>query len=689
MLPEYGYFALILALVLSLCLTIIPMVGTYTNRLLWIHSARSLATGVFVFTALSFAVLIACFLKDDFTVKYVAQHSNTLLPDFYKVTGVWGGHEGSVLLWAFVLSGWTFAVALFSKDLPAQMLARVLSVLGIIAVGFLLFIIVTSNPFERMLPSPSAEGSDLNPLLQDIGMIIHPPTLYMGYVGFSVCFAFAIAALLGGRLDSAWARWSRPWTNMAWAFQTLGIMLGSWWAYYELGWGGWWFWDPVENASFMPWLVGTALIHSLAATEKRGVFKSWTILLAIFAFSLSLLGTFIVRSGVLTSVHAFATDPTRGMFILAFLAIIVGGSLLLYALKVPTIRSVQGFGFWSRETFLLINNVSLVISAFVVLYGTLYPILADAFWGVKLSVGPPWFNVFFAPVMVITAIFLGFGSMLNWKKTQVASLKPWLIAPAVGALILGVIAPLLGPKFHWGLALTVSIGSWVLLATLSDFLRKTRNAKSRWEGLQKLRLSYFGMVLAHVGFAISLMGVGINSLSSDQKDVRMEFGVPVVIGGYEFTLIDVNSKKGPNYTAQVGEVEIYKDGAFVSRLMPEKRSYLSDRANVMTEAGIDAGFSRDLFVALGDPMGNRAWSMRVHHFPFVRWIWFGAILMACGGMLAVLDKRYRLKKAKTAHSPLESKGQIVESNAGVNPERRAAIAQNYLVRWEFLPCWQR
>lgn len=665
MVPEYGHFALILALVLSLCLAVIPMAGTYTHRLLWIHSARSLATGVFVFVALAFSVLVYSFLQDDFTVKYVASHSNSLLPEFYKVTAVWGGHEGSVLLWALVLAGWTLAVALFSKDLPAVMLARVLSVMGLIGVGFLSFIIFTSNPFERMLPNPSVDGSDLNPLLQDIGMIIHPPTLYMGYVGFSVCFAFAIAALLGGRLDSAWARWSRPWTNMAWAFQTLGIMLGSWWAYYELGWGGWWFWDPVENASFMPWLVGTALIHSLAVTEKRGAFKSWTILLAIFAFSLSLLGTFIVRSGVLTSVHAFATDPTRGTFILVFLALIVGGSLLLYALKVPQIRSVHGFGFWSRETFLLINNVLLVISAFAVLYGTIYPILADAFWGIKLSVGPPWFNTFFTPVMIATGLFLGFGSMLNWKRTNIGGLVKWLLTPLAGAVVLGLLAPFIAPKFSWGVAVAVSVGCWIVFATLSDMVRKTRHAETRVQGLRKLSLSYYGMVFAHIGFAITIMGVGVDTFTRDHKDVRMAFGEPVTVGGHEFTLVDVNTKRGPNYSAQVGELEVTKNGKFVARLMPEKREYFSNRGNIMTEAGIDPGFTRDLFVALGDPLDNRAWSMRINHFPLVRWIWLGALIMAFGGTLAVLDKRYRARKSREASTIVSSSSgmQSVEGNA--------------------------
>ena len=541
------------------------------------------------------------------------------------------------------------------------MLARVLSVMGMVAVGFLSFILWTSNPFDRMLPNPVSEGSDLNPLLQDIGMIIHPPTLYMGYVGFSVCFAFAIAALIGGRLDSSWARWSRPWTNMAWAFQTLGIMLGSWWAYYELGWGGWWFWDPVENASFMPWLVGTALIHSLAVTEKRGVFKSWTIFLAIFAFSLSLLGTFIVRSGVLTSVHAFATDPERGLFILWFLGMTIGGSLLLYAFRAPEIHGFQGFTFFSRETFLLINNILLVITTGVVLWGTLYPIFADLFWGAKVSIGPPWFNIFFVPLMSLIALFMGLGAMLNWKKSNLTKLRNWLLAPLAGALLLGLLSPLLGESFSVGVAISVTLGCWVALATLSDVLRKTRNAKGFIPGLSKLSLSYYGMVFAHFGFAMCLVGAGVTSMTSDQRDVRMAFGEPVVVGGYDFELVEVTSKRGANYDAKVGEVNVYRDGDLIVNLYPEKRDYFSNRGNVMTEAGIDPGFTRDLFVALGDQLDNTAWSMRVHTFPLVRWIWLGAVFMAFGGALAVMDKRYRKVKARNAQV-LETPSQPVTSS---------------------------
>jgi cytochrome c-type biogenesis protein CcmF len=645
MIPEFGNFSLILALVMAVFLATVPMVGSFTGRQMWMSSARSLTAGMFVFTAIAFAVLTYSFLQDDFSVKYVANNSNSLLPDRYKFSAVWGGHEGSLLLWALVLCTWTLAVSIFSRDLPSDLLARVLSVMGFIAVGFFLFMIITSNPFDRNLPGVPQEGSDLNPLLQDFGLIVHPPMLYMGYVGFSVAFAFAIAALIGGRLDSAWARWSRPWTNMAWAFLTMGLALGSWWAYYELGWGGWWFWDPVENAAFMPWLVGTALIHSLAVTEKRGVFKSWTILLAIFAFSLSLLGTFIVRSGVLTSVHAFATDPTRGLFILCFLGVVVGGSLFLYALRVPVIRSVPGFTWMSREAFLLLNNVLFVVAAGMVLFGTLYPILVEFIWDDKISVGAPFFNTFFAPLMSIVAVLLGVGMALNWKKTNMGTLLPWLLAPLAGALFLGFITPLLGSEYHWGAAIAVTLGAWVILSCISDVTRKTRNAKNRFAALFSFNLSYYGMLLAHVGFAVTLLGASLNTFFSDQRDLRLEYQKPVSVGGHEFELVEVANVSGPNYSAQIGEVKIYQNGKLEAVLKPEKRNYVSG-GNTLTEAAIDGGFMRDLYVALGDELDARAWSVRLHYKPFVRWIWLGSIFMALGGCLAILDRRYRLVRER-------------------------------------------
>jgi cytochrome c-type biogenesis protein CcmF len=642
MIPEYGNFALIIALALSVCLAIVPMVGSFTGRVLWMSAARPLAVGQFVFTAIAFCVLTYCFVVSDFSVKYVATNSNILLPTQYKFSAVWGGHEGSLLLWSLVLCAWTLAVAAFSKQLPLDVLARVLSVMGIIGIGFLSFMLITSNPFARNLPGVPNEGGDLNPLLQDFGLIIHPPMLYMGYVGFSVVFAFAIAALIGGRLDASWARWSRPWTNMAWAFLTVGIALGSWWAYYELGWGGWWFWDPVENASFMPWLVGTALIHSLAVTEKRGVFKSWTILLAIFAFSLSLLGTFLVRSGVLTSVHSFAADPARGTFVLIFLGLVVGCSLLLYAFRVPEFRSLPTYTWLSRETFLLFNNIVFVMSAVCVLFGTLYPILADFIADAKISVGPPWFNIFFAPLMSLIAVLSGVGVFLNWKKTDAKKLAPLMVTVGLSVLI-GLSAPLLGAKYHWGAALVAALGSWVILSNIAHVFIKARQSRQGVQsGIRKLSLSYWGMIIAHVGFACSLMGAGLATIYTEQRDLRLAYNQKVQVGGYEFVLIDVANTRGPNYTAETGDIEVYKNTSLYTRLHPENRQYLSG-GNKMTEAAIDAGFTRDLYVALGEKLDSNAWALRVHYKPFVRWIWLGALLMAFGGVLAVIDKRYRLK----------------------------------------------
>lgn len=653
MIPEYGNFALILALTLAVCLAIVPMVGSFTGRVLWMSAARPLAVGQFVFTAIAFGVLAYSFVVGDFSIKYVATNSNSLLPTYYKFSAVWGGHEGSLLLWALVLCAWTLAVATFSKQLPLDVLARVLSVMGMIGIGFLSFMLITSNPFTRNLPGVPNEGGDLNPLLQDFGLIIHPPMLYMGYVGFSVVFAFAIAALIGGRLDASWARWSRPWTNMAWAFLTIGIALGSWWAYYELGWGGWWFWDPVENASFMPWLVGTALIHSLAVTEKRGVFKSWTILLAIFAFSLSLLGTFLVRSGVLTSVHSFAADPARGTFVLVFLGLVVGSSLILYAFRVPEFRALPTYTWLSRETFLLFNNIIFVMAAVCVLFGTLYPILADFIADAKISVGPPWFNIFFAPLMSIIAVLSGIGVFLNWKKTPGVKLSPLIFSVSVSVTI-GLLAPLLGAKYHWGATLIAALGCWVILSNIMHVVIKAKQSRrGLMAGIGKFSLSYWGMIIAHVGFACSLMGAGFATIYSEQRDLRLAYQQKVQVGGYEFELIEVANTRGPNYTAETGDIQVYKNSLPYTRLHPENRQYLSG-GNKMTEAAIDPGFSRDLYVALGEKLDTNAWALRVHYKAFVRWIWLGAILMAFGGVLAVVDKRYRLKIARKDEIALDA-----------------------------------
>ncbi|MCA0901279.1 heme lyase CcmF/NrfE family subunit [Microbulbifer agarilyticus] len=655
--PELGHFSLIVGLLLSIALAIVPLLGTYAGRVLWMDTARPLSFGVLAFTALSYVCLTVAFINSDFTVAYVAQNSNSILPMMYKVTAVWGGHEGSILLWLLMMAGWTAAVAVFSKQLPDVLVARVLSVLGMLLIGFFLFILMTSNPFDRILPFPPSDGNDLNPLLQDPGMIIHPPLLYMGYVGFSVAFAFAIAALLEGRLDSAWARWARPWTAVAWSFLTLGIALGSWWAYYELGWGGWWFWDPVENASFMPWLVGTALLHCLAVTEKRGLFRSWTILLSIFAFSLSLLGTFLVRSGVLTSVHAFATDPLRGGFILAFLAIVVGASLLLFALRAPTVSAGSVFSFRSRETFLLGNNIVLMLVMAMVLTGTLYPLLADALnWG-KISVGPPFFNLFFVPLMIVLCILLGMGIHANWKDTQGKKLvKAWVMPALIAALGAPLIALLAG-DFHWGVVIGLFAGLWVITASGADILAKSRNADSLLAGLKRQRASYYGMHLGHIGLAISVLGVALTTVYSVEKDLRMSPGQSAEMSGYEFTFEGVRQVRGPNYRASEGVIVVRHGGRQVAELHPQKRSYLSG-GNIMTEAAIDTGLFRDLYVALGDPMDkNRLggdWAVRLHYKAFVVWIWLGSVLMALGGAIAVADKRYRkVRAARAANAKTE------------------------------------
>lgn len=603
--------------------------------------AQPAAWGQFAFLLFSFICLTYAFMVDDFSVAYVANNSNTALPWYYKFSAVWGAHEGSLLLWALILAGWTFAVAIFSRHLPEEMLARVLAVMGMISIGFLLFLIVTSNPFERLLPNSPADGRDLNPLLQDFGLIVHPPMLYMGYVGFSVAFAFAIAALLGGKLDAAWARWSRPWTTVAWAFLGIGIALGSWWAYYELGWGGWWFWDPVENASFMPWLVGTALIHSLAVTEKRGVFKSWTVLLAIAAFSLSLLGTFLVRSGVLTSVHAFATDPERGVFILAFLLVVVGGSLALFAVRAPVVKSQVGFGLWSRETLLLVNNIVLVVSAAMILLGTLYPLVLDALTGAKLSVGPPYFNALFLPLMALLMAVISVGVLVRWKDTPLKWLGSMLAPVLVASVVLAVIATFLHGDFHWAVLAVCLLAFWVILAGVRDILDKTRH-KGLLKGLPTLGRSYWGMQMAHFGFAVCALGVVLTSLGSYERDLRMAPGDSVELGGYRFQFEGAVHHEGPNFISDKGTVRVFDGERQIKVLHPEKRLYTVQQAT-MTEAGIDAGFTRDLFVALGEPLEQGAWAVRIHIKPFVRWIWLGALLMGLGGFLAAADKRYRIK----------------------------------------------
>jgi cytochrome c-type biogenesis protein CcmF len=643
MIPEIGHFALILALGIALIQAVLPLAGASLNVPSWVAVARPAARGQFLFLLIAFSCLVWSFLSDDFSVAYVAQNSNTQMPMIYKISAVWGAHEGSLLLWALMLTLWGAAVSVFSKTIPSDMVARVLGIMGLVSIGFLLFMLLTSNPFERLFPIPP-EGRTLNPLLQDPGLAIHPPMLYMGYVGFSVAFAFAVAAMLSGRLDAAWARWSRPWTNVAWLFLTIGITLGSWWAYYELGWGGWWFWDPVENASFMPWLVGTALLHSLAVTEKRGMFKAWTVLLAVFAFTLSLLGTFLVRSGVLTSVHAFATDPDRGLFILVFLGIVVGGSLTLYAFRAPQIRSRGQFGLVSRESGILINNVLLVVVAATVMLGTLYPLLLDALGLGKISVGPPYFNSVFVPLTIPLALIVGMGAMARWKEDSVGRIFGRLWPAAVVSVILGIALPaLFADRIDWRAITGVSLASWVLLTSLLGIYDRIATKTNKMAALFLMPRWFYGMTIAHIGIAVFIVGVSLTSTYSIEKDIRLAPGQSYELGGYEFEFKDIQQVKGPNYMATEGLVIASKDGDAVAVLQTQKRDY-GQGTMPMTEAGIDAGLTRDLYVSLGEPLGSsdKAWSVRLYYKPFVRWIWMGGVFMALGGLLAATDRRYRL-----------------------------------------------
>ena len=646
MIPEIGQFLLILALCMALVLGTLPIIGAHRGLSGWIAVAKPAAYAQLLFMALSYSCLTYSCLTHDFSVKYIATNSNTSLPTLYLISGVWGAHEGSLLLWGLVLTIWTGLVAQFSKSIPAETLARVLGVMGLVSIGFILFLLFTSNPFERLFPAP-LEGRDLNPLLQDPGLAIHPPMLYMGYVGFSVAFAFAIAALLEGRLDSAWARWSRPWTNMAWMFLTLGIALGSWWAYYELGWGGWWFWDPVENASFMPWLVGTALIHSLAATEKRGVFKTWTVLLAIFAFSLSLLGTFLVRSGVLTSVHAFASDPARGLFILIFLAVVVGGSLLLYAVRAPTVKSSATFELVSRESFILLNNVLLVVTAASILLGTLYPLVIDALGLGKISVGPPYFNAVFIPLMAPLAFVVGLGMLLRWKKDSIRQLAlrvRWIIAICV---IGGMLLPLLMPFYSWAAVLGLTLALWTVAMTGLSFVDRLGAKGFSWQRMLTIPAGFYGMTLAHLGIAVFVTGITLTSIYSVEKDVRMAPDETIDMSGYIFEFKGVTETTGPNYIAQQAFVTVSHEGKEVAKLEPQKRVY-QVQTMPMTEAAIDAGLFRDLFVAIGEPLGDQgAWSLRIYYKAFIRWIWLGAVFMAAGGLCAAFDRRYRVVRIES------------------------------------------
>lgn len=633
MIPEFAHYALILALCIALIQGVLPLIGAHQGRREWLIIARPAAQTVFLLLATAFVILAWSFYSNDFSVLYVAEHSNSQMPVMYRIGAVWGGHEGSLLLWVFLLSTWTILVAQLSKALDEFMVARVIGVLGLVMSGLLLFVITTSNPFERLLPA-AQDGRSLNPLLQDPGLVFHPPMLYMGYVGFSVAFAFAIASLLSGRLDAAWARWSRPWTTAAWVFLTLGIALGSWWAYYELGWGGWWFWDPVENASFIPWLVGTALLHSLAVTEKRGGFKSWTVLLAITAFSLSLLGTFLVRSGVLTSVHAFATDPKRGVFILIFLVLVVGSSLVLYAWRAPKSSLGGKFNLSSRETFILLGNVFLVVSAGSVLLGTLYPLLIDALHLGKISVGPPYFNSVFVPITAPLLVLMGIGPWTNWKNSDLLSVIKRLWLAGLVAVLAGIGIPMMMGEFTWLAGLGFLLAFWVIASGCLQIVRQAKAGKPT--------RSFIGMQLAHLGIAVFVIGVTMVGAYQEEKDVRMSAGDTVSVGGYQIQFQGVNVVPGPNYQAMRGTFLLNQNGNAQTIMHPEKRNYFSSTMP-MTEAAIDVGLTRDIYVSLGEELSDKSWAVRVYYKPFIDWVWGGCLLMALGGILSISDKRYRIK----------------------------------------------
>ena len=652
MIPELGQVALLLALAVALVLAVLPTIGAARGHAPWMALAKPAAQAHAVLVAVAFACLAASFVRNDFSVLYVASNSNSALPLAYRIAGVWGGHEGSLLLWVTMLAVWMLAVSVFSAHLPLAFVSRILAVMGLVSVGFLLFMLLTSNPFERLFPVPQ-DGHDLNPLLQDPGMVAHPPMLYMGYVGFSVAFAFAIAALIGGNLDSTWARWTRPWTTAAWSFLTIGIMLGSMWAYYVLGWGGWWFWDPVENASFMPWLAGTALVHSLAVTEKRGAFKSWTVLLAIVAFSLSLLGTFLVRSGVLSSVHAFASDPRRGLFILLFLVVVVGGSLALYAWRAPRVGLGSRFESISRESALLGNNVLFVVAMASVLLGTLYPLLLDAFGLGKISVGPPYFDTVFVPLMAPLVFLMGVGPLARWKKAEVPDLfrrLRWAAAIAVAAALL---TGWLAGRISLAATLGLVMAWWILASVVTDLLERTQGARG-WRRIGRLRLlprAMVGMLVAHLGVGAFAFGVSMVKTYEVERDVQMDVGDTTEVAGYVFAFGGVRDVHGPNYDGVQGTLDVTKDGRPVTVLHPEKRVYRVQQ-NPMTEAAISPGPTRDLYVSLGEPLQGQVWIVRVYVKPFVDWIWAGCMLMAIGGALALSDRRYRVRREAPAAAPL-------------------------------------
>jgi len=645
MIAEIGHFAMILSLGLALLLSVLPLYGAARNNTLLMNSARPLSWGMFGFLAISFFILCYAFYTNDFTIQYVASNSNSQLPWYYRITAVWGAHEGSLLLWVLIQAGWTVAVATFSRGMPQESVARVLAIMGLITVGFLLFIIVTSNPFLRTLPFFPVDGRDLNPLLQDPGLIIHPPMLYMGYVGFSVAFSFAIASLMSGRLDTAWARWSRPWTIAAWLFLTVGIALGSWWAYYELGWGGWWFWDPVENASFMPWLAGTALMHSLAVTEKRGTFKAWTVLLAISAFSLSLLGTFLVRSGILVSVHAFASDPARGMFILGFLVFVIGGSLLLFAVKGASVRVRGNFDLVSRENALLGNNILLIAALVVVLVGTLLPLVHKQLGLGSVSIGAPFLDMLFFWLMIPFSFLLGIGPLIRWKRDNLSKLvKPMLVSGVFSLGLSALIVALLADRFSGTAFAGWVMAFWIIFMHGFELYERATHRHTFLKGLTKLPRSHWAMMCGHIGLAVTVIGIAMVQNYSIERDVRLAPGESYQLEEYDFLFTGVRDKDGPNYDGYIADFEITKEGKYINTLHAEKRFYTTAKS-MMTEAAIDRGVTRDLYIAMGERLDdNKSWAVRIYYKPFVRWIWAGSLIMAIGGVIAISDRRYRFRK---------------------------------------------
>ena len=644
MIAELGNYALALSLAIAVLLAIFPLWGAEKGNAQLMALARPMTYGLFIVLSVSFGALFYLFAVNDFSVQYVVNNSNTTLPIYYRLSAVWGSHEGSLLLWIWLLSLWSAAVALFSKRLPQEAAARVLGIMGIISIGFLLFVLFTSNPFVRTFPDFPVDGKELNPLLQDVGLIFHPPLLYMGYVGFSVAFAFSIASLMTGKLDTAWARWSRPWTMAAWIFLTLGIVLGSWWAYYELGWGGWWFWDPVENASFMPWLAGTALLHSLAVTEKRGSFKAWTVLLAILAFSLCLLGTFLVRSGILVSVHAFASDPTRGLYVLAYLIVVIGGSLTLYAYKGSQIRSRDNAERYSRESLLLLNNILLITALCVVLLGTLLPLVHKQLGLGSISIGAPFFDQMFLIIMTPFALLLGIGPLVKWRRDQFSAIRTPVVVSVIIMLIAGFALPyLLQDKITVSAVLGTMMTVIIVLLSLYEMHQRATHRDSFLQGITKLSRSHWGMVLAHLGVAMTVWGIAFSQNYSVERDVRMNVGDSVQIADYDFTFKGISDANGPNYIGGKAQIDITRHGQPEATLFAEKRLYTVSKMP-MTEAAIDWGFTRDLYVALGEKLDNNAWALRLYYKPFIRWIWLGGLFMALGGLLCMFDRRYRFSK---------------------------------------------